>query len=150
MISEKGITLTSLVIYVIVATIVISSIAMLSTFFFSNMNLVKDQHQYAPEFNKFNMFFLEDIKTNKSAEATDTTIIFVDGTKYEYKAEEKAIYRNNTKIAENIESVSFTKKEILPLEHATHNTTKQTITVNLSIGIKNNFQKEIEYTLKYW
>lgn len=148
--SEKGITLTSLVIYVIVATIVISSMAMLSTFFFSNMNLIKDQHEYAPEFNKFNMFFLEDIKINKSAEVTDTTITFEDGTKYEYKAAEKAIYRNDKKITEKVESVSFIKNEIAPSEGSTHNTTKQTITVNLSIGEKNNFQKEIEYTLKYW
>ena len=60
--SEKGITLTSLVIYIIVATIVISIMALVSSFFFSNMSIVTVQDQYAVEFNKFNMFFINDIK----------------------------------------------------------------------------------------
>ena len=53
--SESGITLTSLVIYIIVATIVIGTMGMVSSFFFSNVNLIKDQDQYAIEFNKFNI-----------------------------------------------------------------------------------------------
>lgn len=155
--SEKGITLTSLVIYVIVATIVIGAISMVSTSFFSNMNLVKDQNYYAPEYNKFNMFFIQDVKNNKNAEieVTNSTevsgskITFEDGTVYEYNVSEKAIYRNDKKITEKLQNITFIKTEFKPTTND-HNTTKQIITVNLSIGEKDNFNKTIEYTLKYW
>lgn len=143
--SEKGVTLTSLVIYIIVATISISSIALLSSFFFSNMNLIKDQEQYAPEFNKFSMFFIEDVKKNKRAVVTETKVTFEDGTIYEYKPEEQSVYRNDTKITEKIEKFSFTSSEVV-----VSNTTKQIINVKMTIGGKENSPNGIEYVLKYW
>ena len=143
--SEKGVMLTSLVIYIIVATISISSIALLSSFFFSNMNLIKDQEQYAPEFNKFSMFFIEDVKKNKSAVVTETKVTFEDGTIYEYKPEEQSVYRNDTKITEKIEKFSFTSSEVV-----VSNTTKQIINVKITIGGKENSPNGIEYVLKYW
>ena len=100
--SENGITLTSLVIYIVVATIVIGTMAIVSSFFFSNMNLIKDQDQYAVEFNKFNMFFVNDVKNNKTAQIQANQIIFEDGTTYQYSAENKSIYRNNVEVAKQI------------------------------------------------
>ena len=50
--SQKGVTLVALVIYIIVFTIVISILSVISSFFFSNVNFVKEQANYAPEFNK--------------------------------------------------------------------------------------------------
>lgn len=145
--SNKGITLTSLVIYIMVATIVISMIAMVSSFFFSNMNLVKDQDQYAVEFNKFNMFFINDIKNNTKAQVQANKIILEDETTYEYKQDEKKIYRNNVEIAKQINSANFTAST-----YAVPNTstTKNLITVQMSIGENTNFSKTIEYVLKYW
>ena len=96
--SEKGITLTSLVIYIMVATIVIATMAIVSSFFFSNINLVRDQDKYAVEFNKFNMFFVNDVKNNKTAQIEEHKITFEDGTIYEYNTSEQAVYRNDTKI----------------------------------------------------
>ncbi len=148
--SEKGITLTSLVIYVIVATIAIGSISLISTSFFSNMNLIKDQNSYAPEFNDFNMFFIQDVKNNKDAKVEESKITFEDGTVYQYSASERAIYRDDKKVTENVGSISFTRAEIKPSEDSKRSTTKITITVTLSIGQDNSFNKSIEYTLKYW
>jgi len=143
--SQKGITLTSLVIYIVVATIVISTMAVVSSFFFSNMDLIKNKDQYAIEFNKFNMFFVNDIKSNKIVEINGNKLTFPDGTIYEYNSEQKVIYRNNTQIAKQIQEVTFTAGT-----HKVSNTTKNLITVNLSIGKEKKFQKEIEYVLKYW
>lgn len=145
--SEKGITLTSLVIYVIVATIVIGIIAMFSSFFFSNMNLIADQDYYATEFNKFNMFFIEDVKSNRIAiiDENNTRITLEDGTVYRYSNEDKSIYRNDVKITEKVEVAEFTSNEI-----KVENTIKQTITVNMTIGKNKKYSKEIEYTLRYW
>ena len=80
--SQKGVTLIALVIYVIVLTIVVSILAMISSFFFSNVNFVKDQANYAPEFNKFNMFFIQDVKNNKNVTVSGNNIKFEDGTEY--------------------------------------------------------------------
>ena len=143
--SEKGITLTSVVVYVLIATALISSIALLSSFFFSNMSLIKEQNQYAPEFNKFSMFFIEDVKNNKSAEVTTTKVTFADGTVYEYKSNEKAVYRNDTKITEKLDSFTFSSSEYI-----VSNTTKQIINVKMMIDGVPNSINGIEYVLKYW
>lgn len=142
--SEQGVTLTSLVIYIAVATVLISSMALMSSHFFANIQLVKNQSDYVVEYNKFNMFFIQDIKANKTASIIGTTIVFEDGTKYEYKDE--SIYRNDKKIAKNIRTASFE-----PATYTVNNVTKNLIKVNLNIGVeKKSYQKQIEYVLKYW
>ena len=143
--SEKGLTLTALIIYVLIATIAISSVALLSTYFFSNMNTIKEQSQYAPEFNKFSMFFIEDTKNNSSAVVNSNKITFEDGTVYEYRASEKAIYRGETKIAERVDTLTFTSSEA-----KVNNTTKQVINVKMRIQGVQNAENGIEYVLKYW
>lgn len=143
--SEKGVTLTSLVIYVIVATIVIGTLSLVSTFFFSNMNLIKDQNEHATEFNKFSMFFIEDVKKNRTADVESKKIIFEDGTKYEYFS--GAIYRNDKKIVEKVEDVDFNSYEYTA-ENTT--TTKQIIRVKLTVAGSVNTQKGVDYVLKYW
>lgn len=145
--SEKGITLTVLVIYIMVATIVIATMAIVSSFFFSNINLVRDQDKYAVEFNKFNMFFINDVKNNKTAQVETHKITFEDGTIYEYNAEDKSVYRNNTKVAELVQELTFTA-DMYQVENT--NTVKNLIRVFMSIGKRENFQKEIEYVLNYW
>lgn len=142
--SEQGITLTSLVIYIAVATVLISTMAVMSSHFFANIQLVKNQSDYVVEYNKFNMFFIQDVKANKAASIIGTTIVFEDGTKYEYKDE--SIYRNDKKIAKNIRTASFE-----PATYTVNNVTKNLIKVNLNIGVeKKSYQKQIEYVLKYW
>ena len=142
--SEQGVTLTSLVIYIAVATVLISTMAVMSSHFFANIQLVKNQSDYVVEYNKFNMFFIQDVKANKAASIIGTIIVFEDGTKYEYKDE--SIYRNDKKIAKNIRTASFE-----PATYTVNNVTKNLIKVNLNIGVeKKSYQKQIEYVLKYW
>ena len=143
--SEKGITLTSVVVYVLIATALISSTALLSSFFFSNMSLIKEQNKYAPEFNKFSMFFIEDVKNNKSAEVTTTKVTFADGTVYEYKDNEKSVYRNDTKITQQLQFFAFSTSN-----YVVSNTTKQIINVKMMIDGVPNSINGIEYVLKYW
>lgn len=142
--SEKGITLTVLAIYIIVATIVISAMAILSSFFYSNVKLVKDQSSYVVEYNKFNMFFVRDVKANKTAQVINNKIIFEDGTTYEHKS--NSIYRNEQKIAKQVKSAIFTLDT-----YTINKTTKNLINVKLNIGTQNkSYEKQIEYVLKYW
>ena len=136
--SEKGVTLTALVIYIAVATVVISTMGLLSSYFYTNMKLIKTDSNYVVEYNKFNMFFVQDVKSNTTADVTTNSIIFEDGTKYKY--EDGSIYRNDKEIATNI-------KETYQVDW----TTKNIITVNLDVGEdEKSYVKQIEYVLRYW
>ena len=142
--SQKGVTLTSLVIYIAVSTIVISIMAVVSSFFFKNIDEIKKQDNYAAEFNKFNMFFINDVKRNKTAIVEENKITFEDGTVYQYEKSQKIILRNDVKIASNVTNLTFNLANF----QATQYTTKNIITVNIYLG--ETFNESIEYVLKYW
>lgn len=142
--SEKGVTLTALAIYIAVSTVVISAMGLLSSYFYNNMELIKTDSTYVVEYNKFNMFFVQDVKSNTTAEVTTDSITFEDGTKYQYKDEN--IYRNDKEIATNIKSAVFSQET-----YEVEGTIKNIITVNLNIGEEDkSYVKQIEYVLKYW
>lgn len=142
--SDKGVTLIALVIYIVVFTIVVSTMALLSSYFYNNMHLIKDDASYVVEYNKFNMFFIQDVKHNSTATIENNVIKFEDGTIYEYKF--NSIYRNDKEIAANVKSATFNLKT-----YKVENTTKNLILVNLNIGEgEKEYQKEIEYVLRYW
>ncbi len=142
--SDKGVTLIALVIYIAVFTIVVSTMGLLSSYFYNNMHLIKDDASYVVEYNKFNMFFIQDVKHNSTATIENNVIKFEDGTIYEYKS--NSIYRNDKEIAANVKSATFNLKT-----YKVENTTKNLILVNLNIGEgEKEYQKEIEYVLRYW
>ena len=60
--NEKGITLTALVVYVTVMSIAIAAIATITTYTYKNMNTLEEDSRYAVELNKFDMYFLKDVK----------------------------------------------------------------------------------------
>ena len=93
------------------------------------------------------MFFVNDVKNNKTAQVQTHKITFEDGTIYEYRAEDKSVYRNGTKVAELVQELTFTA-DTYQVENTS--TVKNLIRVSMNIGKRENFQKEIEYVLKYW
>lgn len=143
--SEKGITLTYLIIYIILLILVVSTLSIVSTHFYSNTKYLMDNGKYVSEFDKFNMYFIEDVKNNKETYSVDANkIVFEDGTVYTYS--EKSIYRNKVELCRNIENCKFSKLE----ETDDNNFTKKIINVKLSIAGENKFETEINYVLKYW
>lgn len=143
--SEKGITLTYLIIYIILLILVVSTLSIVSTHFYSNTKYLMDNGKYVSEFDKFNMYFIEDVKNNKETYSVDTNkIVFEDGTVYTYS--EKSIYRNKVELCRNIENCIFSKLE----ETDDNNFTKKIINVKLSIAGENKFETENNYVLKYW
>lgn len=149
---EKGITLVILAIYVIIFSIVMGLLASLSSYIYSNLDNVNDSNIDLSEFNKFNMYFIEDIKTNNQALVQNLVnqegenfyqIAFSDGDIYTYTIGDNSIYKNSQKIASNIED--FTAEEYRVDE-------KTCIRISIRIGTKDNtnYTKTIEYVLKYW
>lgn len=143
--SEKGVTLTALVVYMIMFTIVLSIMSTISSHFYKNIAEIKDSPQYIAEFNKFSMFFVADVKRNSEINTiTDTTLEFADGTSYRY--ENGSIYRNDKKIAKYIKSFKFTQTN-----HTVNSTTKKIVNVNTILGNKSeSMTRDIDFVLKYW
>lgn len=143
--SEKGVTLTSLIIYIVVLLVVIATLSVVSTHFYSNTSYITDMGKYIAEFNKFNMYFIEDVKNNSSLYSiADDKIIFEDGTIYTYS--NNSIYRNKVEICNNIYNCVFSKTE----QTDSNNFTKQIVNVKLIIDGSEMFETENSYVLKYW
>ena len=143
--NNKGITMISLAIYISITMILLTIFLRLNMHFYKSMDIIKYEYEYALEFNKFNMFFIEDVKNNYDFFLENNKIIFEDGTIYEKK--EDNLYRNNKKICSNINNLEVLKKE----EKTVNNSTiKRIISVNLDIGKEERTVKTIDYVLKYW
>ncbi len=109
--SQKGITLVSLIVYIIGITIVISILGSLITFFYKNVISVNISGKDAVQYAKFNMFFLEDLKEDKNSiiSISKNGVTFSNGNSYVFQ--DNRIYRNNIKICENVGNIEFTKDE---------------------------------------
>ena len=142
---QRGITLISLIITVIILTIVTGMISMMSSNFMSNTKYITDNAKYIAEYNKFNMYFLEDINKNeKIYSVTENELVFMDGTVYTYvSSPDNGIYRNKVKICSNVTNCIFESGQIA-------NSNKKTVKVRISIDGLESFQSENEYVLKYW
>ena len=144
--NEKGITLMALIIYIILTLLVVAMLASISTMFFNNTEFLEESSKYAGEYNKFNMYFIEDVKKNNkvySISETGNELVFIDGTTYVYQ--ENAIYRDKVKICENITDLLFTKRE-----DNTTGTKKEIVNVQIEINGADSFTADNDYVLKYW
>lgn len=137
---QNGVTLVSLIIYIIVLMLVLAMLANISNMFFFNLKYTTENEKYMAEFNKFNMYFIEDIKNNKNTYKLESgEIIFEDGIIYTYNINEKAIYRNKVKICSNISYCEF----------ATVDNEQNKTIIKVNMDIKSE-KFENEYVLRYW
>lgn len=144
---EKGITLISLIITVIAITMTLSILAVISSAFFSNTKLLKEDTKGMAEYNKFAMYFIEDCKKNSNVYNISTSKIeFEDGTVYTFSgSRDKSIYRNKVKICKNIGYCHFLQNEI-----TVNGVTKQLVNVHMVVEAGGHFETNIDYVLKYW
>ena len=120
-INKRGITLASLTIYVVVATIVVGVLSFLNAQFFKNINELNQESQIVSEDLNFKAFLISDIKRSKSAEVSEfNSRLFrlSNDVKYEIRALEEsngqkryAVYRNDVQVAKGI--VPFEPGELL-------------------------------------
>lgn len=106
--SEKGVTITSIMIYVIALTVVVLLIGRIITYFYKNINIVEDNTTANAEYLKFNSYFTDEINIegNEVQECENNYIIF-SKTKNQYTFQNGSIYRDKTKIAKDIELCEF-------------------------------------------
>lgn len=148
---ENGITLVTLIVYLIIVSAILAALTNLSSHIYKNINKLGIENLSAEEFNKFNVNFVKSVKANKNATVTNNnqnvTIEFDDGTTYNYINGENSIYKNKIKIAKNINYFTADVQNI---------NNKNVIQVQIGTGKKdtavgnNDFGKTINYVLKYW
>lgn len=135
--SQKGITLTSLTIYILLVLVIVGIIATITASFRDNINDMNSEGVNHSEIDKFSVYFLREVKRqgNSVITVSDTEIVFNTGNKYTFK--ENSIYLNdNIQIAENIENCAFMKR----IEN-----NKEIIQVK--IKPINSEEREIEYVI---
>ncbi len=143
--NNRGVTLLSLIIYILVLTIVLSVLTTIVTNFDRNKEFLKDQGKYIGELDKFALYFIRDVKSNSYANITANQVVFSNGAVYRYEKNEKSIYKDKVKIAHNIEYCNFVKKEI-----KSGNITKIIINVDIIPTGYDINRRTTDYVLKYW
>ena len=138
---NKGVTLITLMMYVIITLIVLGILGALNLNFRSNLKNVNSNTAQDVEFDKLNVQLLKEIKTEnnfiETATATKASITFANGNKYTYSDAEEAVFLNdNIKIAENIKSCAFSVE---------NTDTEQVLKVRTLIGDKGQIT---EYVMK--
>lgn len=109
--SNKGITITSLVIYVIAMSIVVATIATLTSYFYSNMDELDSDTNSSIAYTELNTYLSKEINTKENypillEETSSEYIIFIKtGNQYTFK--NGAIYQNQVKICSNIAACTF-------------------------------------------
>lgn len=143
--NENGVTLTSLIIYIIIFSIIVAIMTTVNAYFFSNVREVMDTPRYISELNKFIMFFAADVKNYSEAIVTDTEIQFVNGPTYKYQ--NNIIYKDDIVIAKYVLNCKFSLSKVTvdPVQ-------KNIVNVDAQIGRNSDdsMKKNIDFTLKYW
>ena len=108
--SNKGITLTSLVIYVIAMVIVVTTVSTITSYFYKNIDNVNTGTDSSMTYTEFNMYFTQEINTKENypelvSDGADYIVFSKTGNQYTFK--NSSIYRNQVKICDNIESCTF-------------------------------------------
>ena len=136
--SQKGITLISLTIYVLVMAIVVGVVAIISTFFYSNMNNTTQDLDPITEYTKFNSFFSDEVNHSNikildcgTTEDGQNYIAFDNGVQYTFIPENQGIYRNQVEIAKGVTNCTFTRnikngKDVVEVVFQAGNRTRET------------------------
>lgn len=106
---EEGVTLNSLVIYIIVMFLTIGLMTSVSSMFYGNIKELDGNGMEILKTNNFNVYFLKEIKkANNGVDKIDTNgkyILFKSGNSFSFVNND--IYYNNLKIISGVSDISF-------------------------------------------
>lgn len=150
--SEKGITLTSLIIYVIAMVITITIITVVTSYFYKNVDVTDNSYDYLKEFTKLETYFSEEANKNRNqileisplenqSSANEVFVMLSSGNQYTFIRANKAIYQNNVKIGNNIKNCEISEE----MKNG-----NQILVIKIQLNDKNNTERTMKYTLKNW
>ena len=106
--SERGVTLISIIIYVMALTITVIIISRISTYFYKNINNVSSNVSADSEYIKFNSYFTDEINIEENeVEKWDKNYIIFSKSENQYTYKNGGIYVNKIKLCKNIEFLEF-------------------------------------------
>ena len=174
--NQKGITLVSLTIYIIVVIIVVGILATVRNSFQSGVKEMSQSASAEAEFNKFNLYFLEDIKKpgnkptieNENEDSPKTIEFSLTKNKYTYigntesDKDKNSIYFNNIKLLSDVKSATFKKEEkeeagekngktVIVVTVTFNYSTQETITKTYTLAedeAGNNYEYEEDYVYR--
>jgi len=137
--NQKGITLVSVVIYVIVMLIVIGVMSSIINNFYKNTDAIQGNVEEVVKFNKFNNYFLKEVKAknNQVDNVTDNYILFTSGNSFSIS--------NNVIYYNNIEVCSGAKNMVITLGKNGDGIDNTVVNVNITFS---NFSKSISYKIE--
>lgn len=147
--NNHGVTLSSVMVYVIGMLIVVATISTLTTYFYKNIDTTAISDDTTTQFTKFTSIFVDEInrkdntvidcKTTEENGIKKSYIVFSSGNQYTYLSENQSIYKNQVKICNNIENADFSFK---------YQDSKYKITVNFKAGkIDKTGNNALTYTI---
>ena len=136
---ENGITITALIIYIIVMIMVLGVINVIINQFYQNTNSIEADTEEILEFNKFNTYFLKEVKSkgNKVDSINENYILFGTGNSFSLSSDK--IYYNNVEICKGVQALTISQGKNGTGEE------KDIIYVTLTFG---NFTKSINYKIE--
>ena len=103
--------MASLVIYVIAMSIVVATIATITSYFYNNMDELDADTNSSIAYTEFNTYLSKEINTKENypilAEGTSSNYIIFSKTGNQYTFKNGAIYQNQVKICSNIAQCTF-------------------------------------------
>ena len=147
--SDKGITLTSLIIYVIVFTTVIGTVTMITNYLKGNIDEVKISSNTQEQYTRFTTYLTDNLNSvNLYALTTDNDTIniqFTDGDIYRYKYINNKIYYIK-EVADGVSNVEE-KKIVLCNGISDYKFSYENDVLKVSVTI-NNITYNNSYTVK--
>ena len=111
--SERGVTLTSILIYVIALTVIVIIIGRIVTYFYKNTNQYIGSNQSLSQYTKINSYITDEINTEENiVESFDDNYIKFSKTQNQYTYQNGNIYFNKAKICKNIDNCKFSYDEV--------------------------------------
>lgn len=108
---QKGITLSSLLIYIIILIMVIGVMSRVSMMFYENVNKFDNRTIELSKFNNFNTYFVKEIKQPSNGidriDENNNYILFKSGNSFLFQNQN--IYYNDLMIVDNVKYVRFEK-----------------------------------------
>ena len=140
--SNRGITLTSLVIYVIGLVIVIAVMGNFTGFFYKNLEYTTMNQNSNEQYSRFLSYITKDansdnlIYVQSGVQNVDCVIFkFSDGTEHQYITKDEKMYYINSQSDKN-EKILLCEKVTASSENV-FNYTDKTLNINLDIGNQN-------------
>lgn len=110
---NKGVTLTGLSLYVVMMSFVIAALSSVTIYFSKNYEYIESDGVNAAQYNRLMSYLIKDCKEDdiEISEIEESFLKLSNGIMYTFSEENKTVYRDKVKVAEDIENCVFSQTD---------------------------------------